>query len=426
MSFFATAHFRGVAIAIVAALGVFLASQGPSQVFASSPTVTIGPLQATGNPLAFTFDVALSGYDPTKTFDVELRASVGQLSLSTVTNLVQNQGYPAIASGTPSQEWGFHAPYADVVAVLQGLGYSTTNVSLATEISVVLSERAGTGIFYFAAGDRYYKQVTSANPITWEAAKAGAEVETLFGLTGYLATLTSAAENSFVADKTTATNVWIGAGRRDVSVFNSSADNPGLIFEWKTGPEVGVGFSTQRNYLGSPSGAGPIVGLFTAWASGEPNNYQYPGTGTPQGWTENFVVTNWQGSRGEWNDLPSTAIVSSLEVRNYLVEFGGTGEFTAQQGRATCQLASATAGSVCGAGNNNQDSGSSGGSNSLAVPTPVGSENLAATGVQQVTTNILLLAAIGVTMFGVALMRLARRTSRQESVFAIGSTTGGP
>lgn len=421
MSFFATAHFRGVAVAIVAALGLFLASQGPSQVFASSPTVTIGTLQATGDPLTFTFDVALSGYDATKTFDVELRASVGQLSLATITNLVRNEGYPAIASGTPSQEWGFHAAYADVAAALQGLGYSTTDVGLATEISVVLSERAGDGIFYFAAGDRYYKQVTSANPITWEAAKAGAEVETLFGLTGYLATLTSAAENSFVADKTTVTNVWIGAGRRDVSVFNSFADNPGLIFEWKTGPEVGVAFSTQRNYLGSPSGADPIGGLFTAWdadvnGDGEPNNYQYPGTGTPQGWIENFVVTNWQGSKGKWNDLPSTAIVSGLAVRNYLVEFGGTGEFAAQQGRATCQLASATAGGICGAG---QDSGSSGGSNSPPAAAPVASRQLAATGVQQAMTNLLLFAAVGGTILGVALVRGAKRSSRSDTARAL-------
>ena len=41
-------------------------------------------------------------------------------------------------------------------------------------------------------------------------AKTAAEASTLYGLTGYLATITSAAENSFLASKINA-NAWIGA-----------------------------------------------------------------------------------------------------------------------------------------------------------------------------------------------------------------------
>ena len=46
--------------------------------------------------------------------------------------------------------------------------------------------------------------------VTWTAAKAAAEASTLYGLTGYLVTITSAAENTFVSSKISA-NAWMGA-----------------------------------------------------------------------------------------------------------------------------------------------------------------------------------------------------------------------
>jgi hypothetical protein len=69
-----------------------------------------------------------------------------------------------------------------------------------------------------------------------------------------------------------------------------------------------------------------IDGAFNAWEAQrdtEPNNYLYD---EDPGWIENYVTTNWNGTRGRWNDLPDVSLGGGV-VRAFLVEYGGTGEF---------------------------------------------------------------------------------------------------
>lgn len=200
-----------------------------------------------------------------------------------------------------------------------------------------ISERPGDTFFYNPETGHYYEfvrlesgtatatwDVNDDGQYSWFEARDAAQSMSLFGQSGYLVTITSELENDFIAEKTDAADIWIGGARRDISTFNSEPANPGLIFEWKTGPEIGTAFSLQTE--ATSRGATSINGEFNSWAFSEeiePNNYQFD---FEDEWVENYVVTNWMGSIGEWNDLPNEALYPGLEVTGFLVEYGGTGE----------------------------------------------------------------------------------------------------
>jgi hypothetical protein len=129
------------------------------------------------------------------------------------------------------------------------------------------------------------------------------------GKSGYLVNITSEAENTFVANKSGADNVWIGATANLTYVNEAltAASKPTIsgdpqgsgFYYWYGGSEGGTQFST-----GLDSARVPVAGLYNAWAEGEPNNW--PGTGEACG------VTNWQGVKGSWNDLDCTRTEASL------------------------------------------------------------------------------------------------------------------
>jgi hypothetical protein len=140
--------------------------------------------------------------------------------------------------------------------------------------------------------NHFYEAVLATPGITWTGASANA---TAAG--GYLATLTSAPENSFVFGLLAGnTNYWV----------TDSAGN-------KQGPWLG-GFQPPGSV--EPGGGWSWVTgeafTFTAWSAGEPNNsgsvedslqFFSPGSGTP--------------SSPRWNDAHG----SNGNVRGYIVEF---------------------------------------------------------------------------------------------------------
>lgn len=111
----------------------------------------------------------------------------------------------------------------------------------------------GNGHFYdFVAGD-----------FTWHQALDESGAMTANGWEGYLATVTSQAENDFLVSISSQLG-WIGGSDNgdDVNAWT-----------WRTGPEAGQAFT------------------FTAWASGEPNDCCGG---------ENYAHLNW--APGQWND----------------------------------------------------------------------------------------------------------------------------
>ena len=156
-------------------------------------------------------------------------------------------------------------------SALRAVTFSTTSTStIARGFKVTL----GSAISF---GEHYYEYVPGL--YTWEQARAAAKTMNLYGLSGYLANLTSAEENSFVLTKISA-DVWIGG---------SDQGSEG-VWKWIDGPEFGSIFS------------------YANWNAGEPNNVG----------NEDYAqfYFNSSGFPGKWNDL------SSGSKLGFLVEYG--------------------------------------------------------------------------------------------------------
>jgi hypothetical protein len=140
-------------------------------------------------------------------------------------------------------------------------------------------------------GNGHYYEFVTAPEIDWTVAKAAAAGRGFFGLQGYLTTITSASENTFVASKL-AGEGWMGA-----------SDDPGEgasegQWRWATGPEAGQLFYSDIT--------GPVGGAYNNWADGEPNNAD----------GENFAHFL---ANGQWNDYSN----GNDNVVGYVVEYGG-------------------------------------------------------------------------------------------------------
>ncbi len=137
---------------------------------------------------------------------------------------------------------------------------------------------------YLESTGHFYEFINSAS--YWGTAKTAASGKTYYGLQGYLATVTSAEENSFIKGKISSYNIWLGG---------SDANTEGTWL-WTSGPETGNQFST---------GATAYNGNYVNWKSGEPNN---------SSGIEDYLLMN---SDGTWNDGGNN---TSLR---YIVEYGG-------------------------------------------------------------------------------------------------------
>lgn len=127
----------------------------------------------------------------------------------------------------------------------------------------------------------WYEYVSAGN--TWAGARSAALSSTYLGMTGYLATITSLGENTFI--RSLSSDGWIGA--TDQAVEGK--------WVWADGPEAGVQFWSGLS-------GGTAMG-FAHWNGGEPNNAG----------DEDYAHLNG----GNWNDLPGGANIG------YFVEYGG-------------------------------------------------------------------------------------------------------
>ena len=179
--------------------------------------------------------------------------------------------------------------------------FYTTNATTPRRIDFIMADVVS---FEIDGKEHVYELINNGSPITWSAAKAAAEARTITTAaggteTGYLATITSAEENAFVAAKVSS-NTWLGAS--DAAVED--------VWRWVSGPESGTQF-----WQGEGSGV-PVNGEYNNWYTGEPNDsygaygedymHMYGGTGGSQD--------------GYWNDFYEGVV---MNVSYYLVEYGG-------------------------------------------------------------------------------------------------------
>ena len=265
---------------------------------------------AFGAGVASNVGITLSGFDQTQSYQATVKF------VNNVTDVdVTNGTLAATASGTElvatytsysGTKLGFRGTYAQVAAALASVTWNPNSASGDISIRIGVAPYAGTGTFYDANSQRYYRYVSTGT--SWTAARTAAENTYLYGLRGYLAEINSEAENNFIGSETSATNIWIGATEDATTAANYSSNtyngSAGQRWIWagaiQTPLPTGSGALAQSN---SPA--------FSSWSGGEPNNDVKPGA--------DCAVTNW-GSTGLWNDLPCSYSTG------YLIEFGGRGE----------------------------------------------------------------------------------------------------
>lgn len=193
-----------------------------------------------------------------------------------------------------------HATAAQYEQVLRSVCYINTS-ALTTqgqrEVYFVLGE-----LLFNSTNGHYYKLVNHGSNICWTAARAAAAASTYFGMQGYLVTVTTQAENDFLAQMIQ-TDTWTGG---------SDLAQEG-VWRWVTGCEgledngQGRHFFTDSPGCDHPGGGTPVGTNFNAWNVNQPDN---------AGCLEHYMQFV-PGTGGKWNDLPNCH-----PVARYLVEYG--------------------------------------------------------------------------------------------------------
>jgi hypothetical protein len=290
------------------------------------PNVT---LSANGNITGFRVQISQSYISGTS--GDQLRSTVTLPSGISVSSFNTTTGVLVFNGTTTASNWE---------TILRGVEFKSTSSScyaLQRRVTFV----AGT-VFYNPLTEHFYEYVSGT--ITWTNSKTSAENRSYFGRAGYLATMSSEAENNFVW-RIMANDAWFGASD-EVSVVNASKGSTAFAsqaavegrWHWVTGPEKGTNFS-----IGNTPSITLVSGQYHKWANGEPNNSGGEHYGQ-------FYSSN----NGQWNDLPNTTLPG------YICEYGDMpGDITSSTTILTrnIEISGASSGYISG-GNNNVCSGS--------------------------------------------------------------------
>lgn len=169
--------------------------------------------------------------------------------------------------------------------------------------------------FFNLFNGHYYEYVSTLQ--SWTSAKAAAAAKTYYGRQGYLVTVSSQAENSYI-NTLIGQNTWIGATDNAVQIngavgytkYSTQLQSEGN-YHWVTGPEKGTQMrngNASNNYLKPGNN---ISGVYNNWAAGEPN--EWPINNNPGDEDYGHLYTG----AGQWNDFDNGKMFASI------VEYGG-------------------------------------------------------------------------------------------------------
>lgn len=187
--------------------------------------------------------------------------------------------------------------------LLRTVTFNTT-ASSAAQRTILFN--LGTAIAY--SSNNHFYTFVDANS-SWTDAFTAANGSRLFGLQGYLATVTSLGENDFI-QQIIKGDSWIGSSddymyinaATGVSTYPNQAGSEGNWY-WVSGPagEIGTQFSSGNI---NPSA---VSGRYMNWTATEPNN---------ENSVEHYGEFYLFGETGKWNDLPITSTLG------YIIEYG--------------------------------------------------------------------------------------------------------
>lgn len=207
-------------------------------------------------------------------------------SILTTTGLTRATGYNTWTNITRISFTGTMANINNALSTLKvNTGATLGNAQIS--ISATLNPA---GYYYNAINGHFYMPVSTR--ATYDNSKTLSAQQSFKGQTGYLVTITSSNEESFVIANVPQNNIWIALTDRAQEGY------------WRidAGPENGTLIKTANGQL-----TGNVSGQYNNWCGGEPNNAG----------DEDFAVTKWGGGSC-WNDLPGT----SNWTNPYIVEFG--------------------------------------------------------------------------------------------------------
>jgi len=269
-----------------------------------------------------------------------------------------------LAAGTTS---------GDIQNYLRSIGFTVAGESQRVSITVS-TESVSVDTFYNTDTGHYYQYVAAgALGITWTNAYAAARAMTYMGRTGYLATVTSLNEDTFLNSLSGGKTGWLGGtimnnngGRTTAS---GSADNSGQYYGsfidtvvstgwyWACGPEIGQIFYSLDSTLDA-SGATQAIqvinadniadaanpGTYYNWSrsgANEPNN---SGSSRENCLTTLNVpnITGKHGTTFSWNDIRLDNINqgNTYAAKGYFVEYGNL--TTGDSGSGSASFASAS------------------------------------------------------------------------------------
>lgn len=240
----------------------------------------------------------------------------GTSKITTTTGLTAPTGYSSSDWTAGAASLGFEGSLTNVNNAIATISYKGTTAGSAASVQL---SAISAGAAYNPDNGHYYEIVNNGSAINWATARANAKARTFNGLTGYLATITSQAEQTFLYSKTVTTG-WIGASDGyDVSTNQ--------IWKWADGPEAGQTFWTTACGTGA-QGICSSTGMYNFWNSGEPNGVN----GSEDNGEFGF------GSGGQWNDCQN-----GCNRTQYIVEYGGAGGTAAESFEATTTISVETA-----------------------------------------------------------------------------------
>ncbi len=152
-------------------------------------------------------------------------------------------------------------------------------------VAIGLAAPAAAAPMQWASNGHYYEVIWAHASITWNQAKNLAGSLSHLGQTGYLATITSAAEQTFVD------------GVNAAFAASSSHHHGTYVQAWLGGNDIAQEGTWTWNTGEAFS--------YTNWAGGEPNNY----------YGEDHLLGWWSGNR--WNDCDGTC----NGVQKFVVEY---------------------------------------------------------------------------------------------------------